>query len=80
MAVVALGEGGGLGGAAVVASSVVLFVIVVDVRGAVVGDVAGADVELAIQEGAELTEFVQNNQDGGSRALRVAHNVGQART
>ena len=62
-----------------VAATVVLLVVVVDVRGAVVGDVAGADVELAVQEGAEFAELVQDDEDGRAFGLCVGDDVRQAR-
>ena len=70
----------GLGcGVAVVASAVVLFVIVLDVGRTVVGDVTRADVQLAVQEGAEFSQLMQNDEDRRPLRLRIGDDLGQAR-
>ena len=56
-----------------------LFVVVVDVRRAVIGDVPGADVQLAVQERAELAELMQHDEDRRALFLRVGDDVGQPR-
>ena len=48
---------------AVVAFSVVLFVVILNMGRAVVGDVPGADVQLAVEERAEFAQLVQDDED-----------------
>ena len=63
---------------AVIAAAVVLFVIVLDVGRTVVGDVTRTDVQLAIQEGTELAQLVQNDEDRRPLRLGVGDNRSQA--
>ena len=54
-----------------VLGTVVLFVVVVDVRRAVIGDVPGADVQLAVEEGAKFTQLVQDDEDRRALCLCI---------
>ena len=61
-----------------VAATVVLFVVVLDVGRAVVGDVPRADVQLSVEEGAELAELVQDDEDRRPLRLGLGDNLRQA--
>ena len=49
----------------------VLFVVILNMGRAVVGDVPGADVQLAVEEGAEFAQLVQDDEDRRSLCLRI---------
>ena len=63
-----------------IAAAVMLFVVVLDVGRAVVGDVPRADVQLAIQEGAELAQLVQDDEDRRPLRLGVGDDLREARS
>ena len=54
-----------------------LLVIVLDMRCAVVGEVTGGDVELAVEVWAEFPEFVEDEQGRRSRILRLGEDIGE---
>ena len=67
-------------GVAVVAAAVVLLVIILDVGRAVVGDVSRVDVQFAVQERAELAQFVQDDEDRGPLRLGLGDDLREARS
>ena len=62
-----------------IAAAVMLFVVVLDVGRAVVGDVTGADVQFAVQEWAEFAQFVQDDEDRRPLRLGFGDDLREAR-
>ena len=63
-----------------VAAAVMLFVVVLNVGRAVVGDVARTDVQLAVQERAKFAQFVQDDEDRGALRLGFGDDLREARS
>lgn len=63
-----------------IAAAVMLFVVILNVGWAVVGDVSRAYVQLAIQEWAELAQFVQDDEDRRPLSLGLGDDLCEARS